>query len=249
MGKKKKEVSAITDTMLEQCVKPLNYKVNLKCKNQKQKELVNTIKKNQITIVEGVFGVGKTFVTNSVALDMLKNQEVEKIILISPTIENGGSEISIGLLPGDKMEKIKVYYEASIDTFEKILKQSNEDAKKIVNKLLSDNKIIYECANFVLGKTWDNTFIIIDEAENFNKQEMLLLLSRIGENSKMVISGDRLQTTRKSFLQNKDDSGFVHAINTLKDVDDIGIVQFTTDDIVRNKLIYKIYEKWKNQNC
>ena len=98
MGKKKKEISATTETVVEMCVKPLSYKVNLKCKNQKQKELVNTIKDNQITIVEGVFGVGKTFVINSIALEMLKNQEseIEKIILISPTLENGGSEISVG---------------------------------------------------------------------------------------------------------------------------------------------------------
>ena len=242
MGKKKKEISATTETVVEMCVKPLSYKVNLKCKNQKHKD-------NQITIVEGVFGVGKTFVINSIALEMLKNQEseIEKIILISPTLENGGSEISVGLLPGDKFEKIKVYYEASIDTFVKILQKSNNtDPKKTINKLISEEKIVYECANFVLGKTWDNSFIIIDEAENFNKQEMLLLFSRIGENSKMVVSGDRLQITRKSFLKNNDESGFIYAQKVLMGIDNIGIVTFSENDIVRNSLIHEIYKKWKN---
>lgn len=230
--------------------KCLNYKINLKCKNQKQKELVKTIEKNQITFVEGIFGVGKTFVINSVALNDLKDPEsnINKIILIVPTLENGGQELSIGLLPGSKMEKIESYHDATLDTMKKILTQSNNvKPKEIINNLIQEGFIEMECVNFALGKTWDNSFVIIDECENFNKQEMLLLCSRLGENSKMVFSGDMRQATRKSIVNNKDESGFLYAMQKLISIDGINKIVFDENDIVRNNLLYEIYKKW-NEN-
>ena len=118
MGKKKIISSAITEQIsLPSIPGELKYKINLKCKNAKQKELVKKIKENQITIVEGVFGVGKTFVINSVALDMLKKQEndIDKIILICPTVETG--DMHLGLLPGDLSQKVENHILNELDNW------------------------------------------------------------------------------------------------------------------------------------
>ena len=250
--KKKKELEDVSPIMemggTEKTIsKSLKYKINLKCKNQKQKELVKTIQENQITFVEGVFGVGKTYIINSVALSALKDPDngIEKIILIVPTLESGGNELSIGLLPGTKMEKIEMYHDATLDTIKKILdKSGNPKPKEILHDLLHEGLIEMECANFVLGKTWDNAFVIIDEAENFNKQETLLLCSRLGENSKLVFSGDRRQTTRKSILKNNEESGFIYGMKKLTSIKGISQFQFDENDIVRNPILYEIYKKW-----
>lgn len=253
MGKKKKKELENVSPIIEiggtekNVSKSLKYKINLKCKNQKQKELVHAIHENQITFVEGVFGVGKTYVINSVALSILKepNNGIDRIILIVPTLESGGNELSIGLLPGTKTEKIEMYHDATLDTIKKILEKSgNSNPKEILHDLLHDGYIEMECANFVLGKTWDNAFVIIDEAENFNKQETLLLCSRLGENSKLIFSGDRRQTTRKSILKNNEESGFLYGMKKLTSIKGISKFQFDENDIVRNPILYEIYKKW-----
>ncbi len=243
MGKKKKEVSAVTDTVLEQYVdKPLRYKINLKCKNQKQKELVNTIKDNQITIVEGVFGVGKTFVINSIALDMLKNQEIEKIILILPTCSN--SSFSLGHLPGTLEDKIYNFALNELDSFKKILEKSgNENPNQIINKLVEDEKIEIRPISFLRGASLSNAFMCVSEAEQFTKEDLFLIISRF-ESGKMVISGDPLQTDRKEVRGGN--SGLLHAMERLTDIDGVGIVKFSEKDIVRNDILLEIYNKWKN---
>ena len=148
MGKKKIVSSAITEQIsLPSIPGELKYKINLKCKNAKQKELVKKIKENQITIVEGVFGVGKTFVINSIALDMLKKQEndIDKIILICPTVETG--DMHLGLLPGDLSQKVENHILNELDSMRKILlKSENQNPNQIIDELIkkgfSDAKAI-----------------------------------------------------------------------------------------------------------
>lgn len=244
MGKKKKVVSGTTsDAILEPCVKPLRYKVNLKCKNQKQKELVNAIKNNQITIVEGVFGVGKTFVINSVALEMLKNEEnnIQKIILILPTVNN--SSMSLGHLPGDLDEKIYNFALNELDSLKKILdKSGNSDSKQVIDDLIKNELLEIRPISFLRGASLSDAFICVSEAEQFTKEDLFLILSRF-ESGKMIISGDHLQSDRKEVKNGN--SGLLHAMERLDGIKGIGIVKFTEKDIVRNDILLEIYNKWK----
>ena len=250
MGKKKRkeieDVSPIIDMGGTETTKkktPLKYKVNLKCKNQKQKELVKTIHENQITFVEGVFGVGKTFVINSVALSYLKDEdnEINRIILIFPTRENGS--MSLGLLPGTLDEKLQAHSLNELDSLRKILeKNGNDKPNDIVDKLIKDNLIEMRPISFLRGASFDKAFICVSEAEEFTKEELFLIISRF-ENGKMVISGDPLQADSKNVKQGN--SGLLHAMDRLKDIDGVGLIKFNDDDVVRNDILMDIYKKWK----
>lgn len=222
----------------------LDYKVELKCKNKKQKELVKSIQDNKITIVKGVFGVGKTYVINSIALKMLKevSSGIEKIILIMPTLEVG--DMHLGLLPGDLNEKLVSHSMNELDSFQKILKNSeNFGSKQIIDGLMAKGFLEIRPISFLRGASLSNAFICVSEAEEFTKEELFLIISRY-ESGKMVISGDPLQSSRKNVK--KGDSGLLHAIERLGDIDGVGIVEFDDNDIVRNDILLDIYNKWKD---
>lgn len=243
MAKKKRvETSAQTPV---QDIKPshMGYKVNLKCKTKKQKELVKEIEENQITFVEGVFGVGKTFVINSVALQMLKeNPDIEKIILIFPTREIGS--MTLGLLPGNLSEKLENYALNELDSMRKILdKSGNENPNIIIDSLLSSGKIEIRPISYLRGASLEKAFICVSEAEEFTKEELFMILTRF-EGGKMVISGDPLQADRNNIKNGN--SGLLHGIHRLKGVKGVGIVQFSENDIVRNDILLDIYKKWKD---
>lgn len=243
MGRKKKEVSALTETTIEQSAKHLSYKINLKCKNQRQKELVNSIKNNDITIAQGVFGVGKTFVINSVALELLKDDDygIKKIIFIVPT--NSNSSFSLGYLPGDLDSKIYNFAQNELDAMKKILEKSgNENVNRIIEDLIKDEKLIVRPITFLRGASLSDAFICVSEAEQFTKEDLFLIISRF-ESGKMVISGDPLQTDRKEVKNGN--SGLLHAMERLKDVKGVGTIKFEEEDIVRNDILYDIYQKWK----
>lgn len=244
MGKKKKEVSAVTETAVEQSANHLSYRINLKCKNQRQKELVNTIKNNDITIVEGVFGVGKTFVINSVALDLLKdeNSGIKKILFLVPTISNSNS-MSLGYLPGNLDDKIYNFAANELDAMKKILEKSgNLKPETIVEDLIKDGRLDIKPICFLRGASLSDSFICVSEAEQFTKEDLFLIITRF-ESGKMVISGDPLQTDRKEVKNGN--SGLLHAMERLKDINGVGTVKFEDTDIVRNDILYDIYQKWK----
>ena len=106
--------------------------------------------------------------------------------------------------------------------------------------------IVEEAASFLRGKTFDDSIIVIDESENFSKQEILLILTRIGRNSKMVFLGDNQQVDRKDIKKSGEKCGLDYAFETLKEVDDIGFLEFKEEDIVRNPIITEILKKWNN---
>ena len=225
-------------------IKRLSYKVDLKCKNEKQKELVKSIRDNKITFVKGVFGVGKTYVINSMALKLLKEPAsgIEKIILIMPTLEVG--DMHLGLLPGDLSEKLVSHSMNELDSFQKILKNSeNFGSKQIVDDLMAKGLMEIRPISFLRGASLNNAFICVSEAEEFTKDELFLIISRY-EGGRMVISGDPLQSSRRNVKGG--DSGLLHAIDRLRGIDRVGIVEFTDEDIVRNDILLEIYNKWKN---
>lgn len=240
---KKKNASSASAKVVETGV-AINYRVNLKCKNAKQKELVKSIYENDIIFVEGVFGVGKTFVINSVALEMLKepNNGIDKIMCIVPTVEVG--TMHLGSLPGDLSQKLENHCINEMDAFTKILKKSeNSNPDLIIEKLIKEEKIVVRPISFLRGASIENSFICVSEAEEFTKEELFLIISRF-ESGKMVISGDPLQASRNQVRNGN--SGLLHAMEKLTDINGVGTVKFTEDDIVRNDILYDIYKKWNS---
>jgi phosphate starvation-inducible PhoH-like protein len=226
--------------------KALSYKINLKCKNEKQKEFLKQLKDNEKQICFGIgsAGTGKSYLTLAYALKtLIEDNQYKKIIIMVPTCEAGA--MSIGFLKGTYYEKIEMYLEADSYTMEKILSQSgNLGAKKIVDDLIKCEMIDYQIVNFARGKNFDNALVLISESENYSKEEMLLLLTRIGENCKVIITGDPLQKDRKDLK--KSDCGLVYASDKLSGMKEVSITTFDDSDIVRNPLISKIIEKWNS---
>lgn len=236
----KKSASYLQEDYLN---KKLRYKISLKCKTKKQKELVKSIEENDIIFVQGVFGVGKTFVINSMALKMLKDDDnIKKIILIVPTVETG--DMHLGLMPGDLSQKLESHSLNELDSFKKILdKSKNLKSNAILDGLIKDGFLEIRPISYLRGASLENSFICVSEAEEFTKEELFLIISRF-ENGKMVVSGDPLQSSRK--VVKGGNSGLMHAVNRLDGIEHVGIVKFSDDDIVRNDILLEIYKKWKD---
>lgn len=224
--------------------KILDYKIGFKAKNEKQKEYHKKLmsEKNNIIFTTGEPGTGKSYVCLAAALQLLKeDNRYKKILLVCPTVEAGN--MGLGYLKGDKQEKIMPYTEADLHTMTKILNNSGNDGETIVKKLVESNYILIDSIGFMRGKTLDDYIVIFTESENFSKQEMFLLLSRLGT-SKYFFNGDNRQMDRKDIKQSKQLNGLEYAEKTLKDLEGIEFCHFNREDIVRHPLISKIMDRW-----
>ena len=227
-------------------LKLLNFKLDIKCKNQKQKTFLKNLEdlKFKLNICDAPAGVGKSLLALTAGLYHLKNGNVSKVIVIVPTVE-ASEATKIGLLPGTIQEKIMPYQTATISTIEKILKLSGnigyvEETRQLINSGL----IEFELLSYARGRTFDDAFIIIDEAENLSKRETLLLIGRMGEgNTKIALLGDKEQCDRKGII-GLNDCGLVHAERALDGIDEGKIDFFTNEDIVRNNFITKVFNAW-----
>ena len=220
-----------------------SIKVNIKANNEKQKLYKKYLKDNskQIVFGSGSPGTGKSFLSLAYALKALKDREFDTVRILIPTCE-ASSKLALGFLPGDLESKIQPYKECSLYNIAKVLEKSGcMDSKKIASSLVESGKIDFELISYIRGKTFDNTLILVEEAENLSPEELLLVMTRIGENSKLVISGDPRQADR-AYLSNR--SGLEHAIERLKTMEEVALVEFTDEDIVRNTLITKILKNW-----
>lgn len=218
-------------------------KVEIKCKNEKQKQFLNQLKdkSKEIVIGCGSAGCGKSFVSLAYALKALKENDFERVIMVIPTAPAGGKDMDLGLLKGELSSKVEPYQQADKETIKKILKLSGtQDWDSMAENLIRSGKIQYEFINYLLGKTFDDALICVNEAEQFTKSNMRLILSRMGENSKIVITGDSKQVNRRDIVNKKDISGLDFVINNLNQLDEVGITEFIEEDIVRNPLITKI---------
>ena len=205
--------------------------IGTKCKNENQKRVVNSIKENEITIVSGLPGTGKTFLACAEALRLIKNKpKYKKILLVKSVTQLPGEEV--GFLPGDFEDKLEPFMISFVDNFEKIIGES-------LTKKLRELKLIQiQPLAFVRGRSIDNTIIIVDEAQNISLGNMRTLMTRIGDNSKMVILGD----VKQKDIKNKRDSSLGVVINKFKDIDGFGCLELRDpDDVVRNPII-KIIE-------
>jgi len=224
----------------------LTFKLDIKCKNEKQKQLLNHLKdpEMKVNICNAPAGVGKSFLALSAALYQLKNQMVSKIIIIVPTLE-ASDACKIGLLPGGIDEKLQPYKLATLSTLEKILiANENYNSKIIAENLINSSLIEFELLSYARGRNYDDAFVILDEAENLSKKECLLLLSRLGEGgSKIALIGDEQQCDRKD-LKTMDLCGLTYAESKLKDLEEVTIDHFTNEDIVRNPFLTKLLDAW-----
>lgn len=223
--------------------KALSYKINFKPLTETQKEYFDAINNCRVTFGTGVAGSGKSFVCLSAALKLLQEDNCYKqILIITPTAEAGNMEL--GFLPGTKDEKIHDYLEADMQTIKDILDLGGNNSEEYMKSLLENDLIHGDCVNFMRGKTLKNKIVIITEAENFNKQELFLLLSRIAPSSKYIINGDNRQQDRKD-IKNSQQNGLKYAMDTLKDkLSEIGFCHFHREDCVRDPLIIKIMDLW-----
>jgi len=205
-------------------------------KSKKQKEYVRSLKTNQIVISLGPAGTGKTYLAVAVALSMLLEKKVERIILSRPAVEAGEK---LGFLPGDMKDKIDPYLRPLYDSLYDLL-----DYDKIQRKIESGAIEIAPLA-FMRGRTLKNSFAILDEAQNATEIQIKMFLTRIGENSKLVVNGDPSQVD----LPNKNQSGLIKSQTILKDVKEISVINFDHRDVMRHPLVTKIVEAYqKNTN-
>ncbi len=205
-------------------------------RSKKQKEYVKSLKTSQIIMSLGPAGTGKTYLAVAAALSMLLEKKVERIILSRPAVEAGEK---LGFLPGDMKDKIDPYLRPLYDSLYDLL-----DYEKIQRKIESGEIEIAPLA-FMRGRTLKNSFAILDEAQNATETQIKMFLTRIGENSKLVVNGDPSQVD----LPNKNQSGLVESQKILKEIKEISIINFDHKDVVRHPLVTKIVEAYqKNTN-
>jgi phosphate starvation-inducible PhoH-like protein len=190
---------------------------------------------NQITICSGPAGVGKSFIAMKAAVDLLvdHNTPYEKIIIVRPAVE---AEEKLGALPGNLEEKLDPYIFPSYYLLSKII---GKDAKE---KLVENEVVEVFALAYMRGMNIDNSILIFEEGQNATPKQMKLLMTRIGYNSKFFISGDLEQTDR---YKEKTQSGLYDALQRFNDINDIGIFEFSNEDVVRNPLISKILKKYE----
>ena len=205
----------------------------IKAKTLGQQKYVNQIKNNTVTIGVGPAGTGKTFLAVAMAVKSLRNKEIIRIILTRPAVEAGER---LGFLPGDLQSKIDPYLRPLYDALYELL--GPENCARLMEKLVIE---IAPLA-YMRGRTLDDSFIILDEAQNTTPEQMKMFLTRIGYNSKVVVTGDLSQTD----LPDGKKSGLAEAVKILKNIDDIAIHTFTEKDVVRHKLVQKIIVAYDN---
>ncbi len=205
----------------------------IKCKTLGQRNYVRAIKNNTIVFGIGPAGTGKTYLAVALAVTAFKAGEVEKIILTRPAIEAGEK---LGFLPGDLQTKVDPYLRPLYDALREMFGIDN------YTRLIERGIIEIAPLAYMRGRTLSSSFIILDEAQNTTSEQMKMFLTRLGENSKMVITGDDTQID----LPYGKSSGLVEAAKILDKIDEIEICRFTDKDVVRHELVQKIvlaYEK------
>ena len=204
-------------------------------RSEKQSEYIKALKENDIIMSLGPAGTGKSFLAVSVAITLLMEKKIDRVILSRPAVEAGEK---LGFLPGDMKEKVDPYLRPLYDALYELF-----GADKIDKKIETGEIEIAPLA-FMRGRTLKNCFAILDEAQNATETQIKMFLTRIGENSKLVVNGDPSQVD----LINKRDSGLIKSRNILKDLKEIKIIEFDHHDVVRHPLVSKIIKAYQNKS-
>ncbi len=204
-------------------------------RSEKQSDYIKALKENDIIMCLGPAGTGKSFLAVSVAVTLLMEKKIDRVILSRPAVEAGEK---LGFLPGDMKEKVDPYLRPLYDALYELF-----GADKI-NKKIESGEIEIAPLAFMRGRTLKNCFAILDEAQNATETQIKMFLTRIGENSKLVVNGDPSQID----LINKTQSGLIKSKNILKDINEIKIVEFDHNDVVRHPLVSKIIRAYQKKS-
>lgn len=213
----------------------------IKCKTPGQRSYVNAIRNSGLTFSVGPAGTGKTYLAMAMAAVALRNKEVERLILTRPAVEAGEK---LGFLPGDMAQKVDPYLRPLYDALFEIL------GLEAYQRYMDRGAIEVAPLAFMRGRTLNDAFIILDEAQNATPEQMKMFLTRMGRNARCVVNGDPSQIDLPPARR----SGLLVALDVLKDVDGIQIVRLSRDDVVRNDLVqrivsaYESYEAGREEN-
>ena len=234
----------ITNEILHLCIQESNEnitqkEINIKTpkksiipRGENQKTYINNIQTNEINFGIGPAGTGKTYLAVAAAVDALLNEKVDRIILIRPAVEAGEK---LGFLPGDLSQKVDPYLRPLYDALYEML-GTEKTEKLITNGILEIAPLAY-----MRGRTLNNSFIIVDESQNTTKEQMKMVLTRMGFGSSLVINGDLTQIDLPKNIK----SGLSHAIEVVKGTEGIGFTTFSSADVVRHPLVKKIIDAYK----
>lgn len=234
--------AVITDIVkgkLKEEVKPNNLILHglngkpITARTANQEQLLADFDKNDLMFATGPAGSGKTYTAIALAVRALKNKQVRKIILSRPAVEAGEK---LGFLPGDMKDKIDPYLQPLYDALEDMIPPFK------LREYLETHIIQIAPLAFMRGRTLSDAVIILDEAQNTTPQQIKMFLTRLGFNSKMIVTGDMTQIDLPSTQQ----SGLIHAMRTLKNVKGISFIEFNKKDIIRHKLVSRIVEAYDN---
>ena len=200
-----------------------------------QQEYINIVQNNDIVLTIGPAGTGKTYIAVAFAIAALENHEVDRIALCRPAVEAGEN---LGFLPGDLKEKVDPYLTPLYDALGDIM------PKPKLKRVLSDGTIEIIPLAYMRGRTLNNAFMILDEAQNATPMQMKMFLTRLGVNSKAIITGDITQID----LPKSSDSGLIQVVNILKGIDGIGLVKLKESDVVRHRLVQDIIRAYDKTN-
>ena len=215
-----------------------NGGTKIRARTVNQKKLVKAVSKHDMVFAVGPAGTGKTYTAVALAVKALKEKQVKRIVLTRPAVEAGEN---LGFLPGDLKEKLDPYLMPLYDALREMI-----PAEKL-SEMLEYGIIEIAPLAFMRGRTLDKAFVILDEGQNTTAMQMKMFLTRMGTTAKFIITGDMSQID----LPSRQKSGLAFALDTLKEVKEIGIVRLGKSDVVRNKLVTKIieaYDKYDSKN-
>ena len=207
-----------------------NHHPLIQARNPAQGHYMSAIRTSQLTFGLGPAGTGKTFCATAMAVEALERRDIERIIFTRPAVESGES---LGFLPGKLMEKLEPWF----GTFRGYL--TDFLGRGVVECAIKNERIVFEPLSYMRGKTFENAFVVLDEAQNCTRLQLKMFLTRIGECARVVINGD----TRQTDIGNG--SGLVDAATRLHGLDNVYIHEFETGDIVRSKLVRDIIQRYE----
>lgn len=208
----------------------------VKARTKNQQRLVELYKSNDLLMAVGPAGSGKTYTAIALAVGALKNREVKRIILTRPAVEAGER---LGFLPGDLKEKLDPYLQPLYDALNDMIPPAK------LQKFMEEGVVQIAPLAYMRGRTLDNAFVILDEAQNTTLPQLKMFLTRMGRNAKFIVTGDLTQID----LPKKSDSGLGRTIEMLKDIDGIGIVEFDSKDIIRHSLVSRIVKAFDGKSA
>ncbi|MDB4088814.1 PhoH family protein [Flavobacteriales bacterium] len=222
----------VKHTVGDQVIVHGNNGKKIAARTHNQRKLVESSFENDMIFAVGPAGTGKTYTAVALAVRALKNKEVKKIILTRPAVEAGEN---LGFLPGDLKEKLDPYLQPLYDALRDMI-----PAEKL-EEHLENNVVQIAPLAFMRGRTLDNAFVILDEAQNATESQIKMFLTRMGKSAKFIINGDPSQID----LPRNQNSGLIKALTVLKDIEGIGIIELDENDVIRHKLVKRIIKAFK----